>query len=362
MFPVMPELVCQIFENPDNFIAEIGKGDASLRYFNHPTWVDLVWNRMEAKKGGLFVGLFVSAKGVAAGWWPLVLSRRNIGYRLQNIGQEISDYAMPHIQMEYIGDADAVFSAMLAAIWQIRGKYAYLQWQQFLLPAQARIPAHLNAGPSRLDGWTAGIARENYYIECGPFLRDADAWFSQRLSRNMRKNLRHEHNVLKRHGDPVLHAMEDLNSISSMRQAYMAWYRYGDQDSPERRQKLDIWWSFFEALAGGILDASRLDVGGVCVSLIFGFRRNDEYDLFSLAFSPEYAHLSPGKQHLVMVIQREIERGTKRFNFMVGDEPYKRQLSTDSYLTWDIKHTHLRSLSAVMPWIKTYLRMLRGKY
>ena len=355
----MPEPRCEVHDDPASFLAAIGDGGSDSRYFNHPAWVELVWQRMEAPRGSRFAGLVVRHDGAPVAWWPLILSRRSLGFRLQNLGQEISDYATPHVEPAHAAHTDTLFSAMLEAVRGLRRRYAYLQWQQFLPPEGIGLPPDLAPGPRLSHGWKAGAPRDNFFIECGPFAGDPDAWFSQRLSRNVRKNLRHEHNVLKRQGELALVALPDHTSLAPLRDPYFSWYRHGLANSSARQLKLDIWWSFYEAQVAGLLDASRLNVGGRCASLIFGFRRGGEYDLFSLAFDPELAEFSPGKQHLVLLIQREIARGTTRFNFLAGDEAYKRQFATDSYPTWDLHHTHPGNLSALLPWAKAYLKTMR---
>lgn len=332
-----------------------------MRYFHTPAWIDLVWQHFEARRGSRFAGLLVRCNGTLAGWWPLTLSRRSSGFRLQNLGQEISDYAEPHIEPRYRQHADTIFTAMLDAAVSLRRSYAFLQWQQFLPPEGALLPPQLQAGPRRMDGWIAGAPCLNYYIECGPFARNPDAWFSRRLSSNVRKNLRHEYNVLRRQGEVRLVSLNEPPALSALRDKYLLWYRYGDPSDLARRSKLELWWSFYETQLGTILDASRLDLDGRPISLIFGFRREDEYDLFSLAFDPAYAEYSPGKQHLLLLIQREIANGTMRFNFLAGNEGYKRQLATDTYATWDLRHTHLGNIESWVPYFKAYVKTLRER-
>lgn len=356
----MPDITCEIVDDPALFIAIIGNGGEAVRYFHTPAWVDLLWRHFEGQRGSRFVGLLARCKGVLAGWWPLTLSRRSSGFRLQNLGQEISDYAEPHIEPRHRQHANAIFTAMLDAAVSLRQSYAFLQWRQFLPPEGVRLPPQLQAGPRRMNGWISGTPRQNYYIECGPFARNPNTWFAQRLSRNVRKNLRHEHNVLRRLGEVNLVSLNETPALSALRKQYFLWYRHGDPNDPARRSKLELWWSFYESQLGINLDASRLDLNGCPIGLIFGFRRGGEYDLFSLAFDPAYAEYSPGKHHLLLLIQREIANGTIRFNFLAGNEGYKRQLATDAYPTWDLCHTHLGSIASWVPYFKAYVKALRG--
>jgi hypothetical protein len=175
----------------------------------------------------------------------------------------------------------------------------------------------------------------------------------------VRKNFRYEYNVLRRKGKLVLLPLSNSVTLASVRDQYFSWYRYGDSNDLAVRSKLELWWSFFETQLSVTLDTSSLDLDGRPISLIFGFRRRDQYDLFSLTFDPGYAEYSPGKQHLLLLIQREIAKGTKRFNFLAGNEGYKRQLATDTYATWDLRHTHLGNLTSWLPYIKAYVKTPR---
>jgi CelD/BcsL family acetyltransferase involved in cellulose biosynthesis len=68
--------------------------------------------------------------------------------------------------------------------------------------------------------------------------------------------------------------------------------------------------------------ALRLD--GQTISVVYGFLFADRFYYYQVAHDPEFAKFSPGKVLLFKVIENCSELGCKEFNFLQGDEDYKR--------------------------------------
>lgn len=77
-------------------------------------------------------------------------------------------------------------------------------------------------------------------------------------------------------------------------------------------------------LAKRRLAFSRLDVGGRMVSAVFGLEKDGVFHYFAPAFDPDYEACSVGRVHVWLLMQDLCRRGFRRFDFLVGDEPYKR--------------------------------------
>ncbi len=73
----------------------------------------------------------------------------------------------------------------------------------------------------------------------------------------------------------------------------------------------------------------RLDLlvadAGVAAAMI-GYADDDGYYLYNSAFDPALRDASPGMVLLAAAIERCIEDGLARFDFLKGDEPYKFRL------------------------------------
>lgn len=320
----------ETIEAPESFVALLEEVLAreprefnGLRYFSHPAWTDLAWTRREAGRGSRFLGLVARRGGAVVGWWPLVASRRSFGHRLQNIGQEISDYAEPHLSPDLDrAAAEATVVALLDAVVGLRRRFAFAQFANFRLPAGLVLPAR------RLSGdWRTGKERDDHFLDATPWDGDWEAYVKARFGLKSRKNMRNEWNVLARRGEVTI-TRPSGGQFERLRPFYEAWYRYGDAADAARRDKLDLWWRFFERVDRDLLEPSLLAVDGRPASLIFGFRRGTTFDLFSMTFDPELAAESVGKLHLQRVIRAWMERGGRRVDFLVGDEDYKKRLAT----------------------------------
>lgn len=326
---------------------------ANLRYFSHPEWTRIVWATREARRGNRFLGLVAyDPIGEVAGWWPLVLSKRSFGWRLQNIGQEICDYAEPHIAAD--ADAPSLLSAMLKAIERLAPRFTFAQFANFRPSADLvladRPVADALAGLG--GGWRAGPARDDLRLDAGRYGNDWQTFLKERISPRQRKNMRHEWNVLCRRG-AVSIERPDRAALAALKPAYVEWYRYGEDDTA-RRQKLDIWWSVFLGLEDEAIAPSVLRVDGEPASIVIAFRRQRDLDLFSLVFHPRFADESVGKLHLQRVIQGWMEAGGNSFHFLVGSEDYKAHLASDMTQLRSVYFYHHRNIRALLRGLKPH--------
>lgn len=342
----------EIVERVEDFLATIGAARAAdvsahgpCRYFSHPAWTDLCWTRREAPRGSRFLGLVARREGRVLGWWSLVISKRSLDLRLQNIGQEISDYAEPHVAATLSPeDRDALTLAFLAAVAGEAKRFTFAQFANL-------HPAHRDgflAEVRRLPGhWRASGPRDDLFLDASPFGGDFEAYVQARFSRKSRKNMRNEWNVLCRRGEPVIERIGDIAAFEALKDDYFAWYRYGD-DGAARRDKLDLWWAFYRAVFDDLLEASVLRIDGRPVSLILAFRRGADRDLFSMTFDPALAEESVGKLHLQRVVRAWMEEGGHTFHFLVGTEDYKRHLATGKVETRTLFLHHRSGLLAAL--------------
>ena len=89
--------------------------------------------------------------------------------------------------------------------------------------------------------------------------------------------------------------------------------------------------SFFRSLAEamaeiGLLRVGVLEVDTLPVAMIMGFDYHDSMYLYNSGYNTDYSFLSVGLLSKVLCIKESIERGSKRFDFLKGDESYKYHL------------------------------------
>lgn len=76
----------------------------------------------------------------------------------------------------------------------------------------------------------------------------------------------------------------------------------------------------------GLVHLSRLDVGSVWAAANLGLTFRDcYYHVLASYDDGEVSRFGPGAAHLRELLKSAIERGFRRFDFTIGDEPYKRE-------------------------------------
>jgi len=80
----------------------------------------------------------------------------------------------------------------------------------------------------------------------------------------------------------------------------------------------------FSAL--GMLRLSTLTLAGNDVAMTLSFETSDALYLYNSGYDPQYSHLSVGLVSKAFAIREAIALGKRRFDFLRGDEEYKRRL------------------------------------
>src|SRR6185295_9550376 len=99
--------------------------------------------------------------------------------------------------------------------------------------------------------------------------------------------------------------------------------------------------AFFQELATAprmrsLVHLSRLDVGSTWAAVNLGLTFRDcYYHILASYDDGEASRFGPGAAHLRELLKFAIERGLKRFDFTIGDEPYKRDWCDSEQLLYD---------------------------
>ncbi|MCC7369816.1 MAG: GNAT family N-acetyltransferase [Chloroflexi bacterium] len=88
--------------------------------------------------------------------------------------------------------------------------------------------------------------------------------------------------------------------------------------------------------ARDLLDLTLLEVGGRAVGGSLGFVDGDTFYYYIPAWEPELASLAPSSLLLANLVEGAYARGLKRFDFMLGDEPYKARWATGERQTLNL--------------------------
>jgi CelD/BcsL family acetyltransferase involved in cellulose biosynthesis len=76
----------------------------------------------------------------------------------------------------------------------------------------------------------------------------------------------------------------------------------------------------------GFSRLATLTIDETPVAMTWSFETGDETFLYNSGYDPARTDVSPGIVSKAMVLQSAIERGKRRFNFLRGDEDYKRRM------------------------------------
>jgi CelD/BcsL family acetyltransferase involved in cellulose biosynthesis len=76
----------------------------------------------------------------------------------------------------------------------------------------------------------------------------------------------------------------------------------------------------------GMARLSTLSLDGSAVAMTFSFEDETTTYLYNSGYDPAFAHLAVGLVSKACAIRDSIERGKARFDFLRGEEEYKRRL------------------------------------
>jgi len=164
---------------------------------------------------------------------------------------------------------------------------------------------------------------------------DWDAFYAAKRSSSTRKRERRQLRQLADHGAVSFTEIEDceerartLSTLFEQKSRILA--RMGIDSPffllPGRRE-------FFLALVNdlalrGCIHVSRLTVGAQVAAASIGLKHRGCYYLIMSSYDAgELSRFGPGRAHLHELLRHAIGEGLQRFDFTVGDEPYKRDWS-----------------------------------
>lgn len=150
---------------------------------------------------------------------------------------------------------------------------------------------------------------------------DHETWLG-----SLPKKRRHEHRRKRRRfvdalGDPLLERRTDSEAF----EAFVAMHRSSQEE--KGRFMTEAMERFFWTLitsAGAAIDL--LTVAGSPVAAAFDFIDDDTLYLYNSAYAEDAADASPGIMLLALMIERSVDDGLHRFDFLKGDEQYKYRL------------------------------------
>jgi len=267
---------------------------------------------------------------------PLAVQPGRLARALSFLGQDLCDYNAPLLAPEF----SSVVGANFAALWrEIRALLQATPALRHDLISLAKMPEKIGAQANPLLCLDVRLnASGAYETALGP---DWEQFYTAKRSSATR---RRDRTKLKRlgelgkvsfvsPGDTELVPTVDLliaqkskafarMGIANMfvRPGYTAFYR--ELGTAPRHRSL--------------VHVSRLDVGPAWAALNLGLTFRDcYYHILASYDDGEVSRFGPGAAHLRELLRFATERGMKRFDFTIGDEPYKRDWCENELRLYD---------------------------
>lgn len=263
----------------------------------------------------------------------LPLALRSVVFRRQRVAAltwAIGDLGCPdHLDVLALPQVD--FDAVIAPL-------AALPWDVLVLGSLAPDAPNATRLAQALERAGYGI-RWNSLWPC-PYLELPASWdeYLGSLSANRRQVLRRRERVLHREHAVTLtdygagrldEGWRHLVALHDKR-----WTAAGVFNDP-RIDRLHR--AFAEQLASrGQLWLSTLDLDGVPAAAWYGFADRDTVYFYQSGRDPRWEDQSVGVALMVKMIRRAIEGGYRRFDFLRGEEAYKRQWTSSTAVTREL--------------------------
>jgi CelD/BcsL family acetyltransferase involved in cellulose biosynthesis len=163
---------------------------------------------------------------------------------------------------------------------------------------------------------------------------DWEAFYAAKRSSSTRKRERRQLKHLAEYGEIRFVDVQDRADIARtletlISQKSRSFARMGVEDIFARPGYREFFLDIATDLnVSALTHVSRLDVGATTAATNLGLRFRDCYYLVLSSYHDgEFSRFGPGRAHLHELLRHAIERGFQRFDFTVGDEPYKRDWS-----------------------------------
>ena len=278
--------------------------------------------------------------------------RRRAGHReIVALGHGSSDYARLPARSELAARvlADAVGDALRRRRWPWRLRFDQLPVAD---PTATRLVERLSH--STLE---AGDASPRLLLHAD---RPLDAVMSSktrqslRTARNRLEKLDEGYRVRTERGPTVCSALDDIERVHRLRDHALG--RPSDLDDPARRR---FWHGVLAAYGGrGEVEIGRLEIGEDLAAYSVSFLDRSSYRLWDTRIDPARSFVSPGRVLLADLIERlRAEGAWTEFDFMRGEEDYKRRMSDDAVPAENLRAWSSASLRS----LEQGFRNLRGR-
>jgi D-aspartate ligase len=319
------------------------EGVADCTAFQTFDWL-ATWQRHIGARQGvrpvIVVGRYGS--GDIACILPLCVVPGHLARRLCWLGQDLCDYNAPLLARDF---SERVTPEMFLAAWQelqlqmrceplLRFDWIEFEKMPGRIGVQTNPFTHLAVTPNRSSAHLTTLGN------------DWEGFYRAKRSSATRRRDRAKRRHMSAYGDIRFASAADTQSARCtldilMEQKSRSLARKGIADifaSPGHRE-------FYLELASNsklrhVIHISRVEIGDTCAAanlgIVFG---GCYYHVLASYVDSEVAHFGPGALHLRELMAHAIGLGLQRFDFTIGDEPYKLEWSDTVLALYDYSAT-----------------------
>jgi len=271
------------------------------------------WRGANAKEPVL---LRVSDGGKACALVPLMREGDTITFAGST---SICDY------MDIVG-ADEDRAALLEAVLRSLGEEP---WSELVLWAVREDSPTFKALPGVCA--SLGLNCETEVEDVCPQLELPGDWeeYLAGLDKKDRHELRRKLRKLSQGGEPELEVLTTAEDVTAAMDDFLKQHKTSrsDKETFMTPQMESFFRRVVPALAAeGGVEMTFLKLAGVRAACVLCFRTDGDLLLYNSGYERAYAGLSVGLLSKAMALQRAIEQGMRRFDFLRGAEPYKYDL------------------------------------
>jgi CelD/BcsL family acetyltransferase involved in cellulose biosynthesis len=299
---------------------------AELSPFQTFAWLS-AWQRHMGAPSGIMPAIVVAKRGDEILFLlPLAVTSGGLTRRLTFLGQELCDYNAPLLARDFTSTVGHEFAALWRQIHQLIQATPALRHDTI---AFAKMPERVGAQPNPLLCLDVRLNPSGAYET----VLGAD-WEQFYTSKRSSATRRRDRTKLKRLGEMgevrFVDPQEDTDIASTLdtliAQKSKQLVRMGVADLFARPGYVEFLRELSSAPAGQrLVHVSRLDVGATRAAVNLGLiHRGCYYHVLASYDDGEVSRFGPGAAHLRELLKFAIARGLQRFDFTIGDEPYKR--------------------------------------
>lgn len=296
------------------------KLDPNRHIFATPEWHRVWWEEFGAGKK-LFVLTFLDPEPV--GLAALMLDLPEEGGRLRFVGgDDLTDYLGP---LSLGGEHHpAMAEALLTYLRDEIPGWSFLDAK--CIPVSSGFSESLAEAAGRLG---MGFAMRQEEVTAVLQLPDSFETYFERLPTKQRHELRRKLRRFEQAASGAKVSTADGRNLTIDIASFIGLHRgsegmKGKFMGPNRASFFSRVAQAFQAL--GLLSLDFLEAGGERIASTFSFTHEKTFYLYNSAYEPSARGLSPGLVLAARLIERCIDRGFGRFDFLRGRERYKFDL------------------------------------